>query len=150
MMGAIILNISIMAICWADKALCAFSRASSRFSISLFIVRSCVFVLSSHTKLRHGGVFAQNLTIKTILGYDCRTAGIPAVGFGSLNHEGVRLRHLKQVGGFFVPCVHQLVGWVRGASARWVYLCDQSSNLHSARLFSFGSGNGVYHKGGLL
>jgi len=71
-----------------------------------------------------------------------------SVGFSSLNHEGERLCHLNQVGGFFVPCVHQLVGWVQEAKACWVYLCDQPTNLHSARLFSFSSEIGVYHKGG--
>jgi len=88
-----------------------------------------------------------NLTRKTMMGYDCRIADISAVGFCSLNHIGVRLRHLVSSVAFFVPCVHQLVGWVRGASARWVYLCDQSANLHSARLSSFCSDKCEYSQG---
>ncbi|MDX8383572.1 MAG: hypothetical protein R8M45_05785, partial [Ghiorsea sp.] len=69
------------------------------------------------------------------------------IGFSRLNSQGERLRHLNIVGGFFVPLFHQLVGWVQEAFACWVSLDDQSTNLHSARLFSFSRGIRWEHQG---
>jgi len=76
------------------------------------------------------------------------------IGFESLNHEsGRRFAFISEP--FFVP-VHQfhqwvvsLLGWVRGASARWVCSCDQSFNSHSLRLFSFESETGGFKTGAI-